>query len=824
MEELLGKLTLPEKIALLSGQDVWKTVPIERLGIPSLVMTDGPHGVRASNPETGRKIGPTTCFPTGVSMAATWNPELIERVGQALGEETLGMGCDILLGPCVNIVRGPLAGRNFEAYSEDPYLAGRTAVAWVHGLQSRQVGASLKHFACNNCEIERGRGSSVVDERTLREIYLPAFEATVKETQPWTVMCSYNRINGVYASQNDYLLNKILRDEWGFKGFVVSDWGANHTVVESVKGGLDLEMPGPAKYYGRLLTEAVYNWQIDESVIDNSVRRILRIIAMSGKLEPETTRPAGSVNSADHQDLARELAEEAITLLKNEGGLLPLDPGKVASLAVIGPNAAEARIGGGGSSYAIPPYRVSPLEALQARLGERVHIEYVPGCDNFVELPVVRGEWLSQPSGEGQGLKTEIFSGSDFGDTPDLVRTDASPELFVFASAPAEGISEREWCLRWTGSLTVPASGTYSFALTNTGRCRVYLDGEELIAHQAPDRSVFEPARKMATVTRDLNAGQPYDLRIEYVKSLKQDFASCRLAMAFTPRPEDDHRLEDAVALAGRSDVALLFVGMPEGFETEGWDRPHMELPGRQNELISAVIQANPRTIVVLNVGSPVAMPWVNEAPALLEAYYPGQEAGNAVVRVLLGEVNPSGKLSETFPVRLEDTPSYVNSAYPGVKEVHYGEGIFVGYRYYDAKGVEPLFPFGFGLSYTTFEYGNLQVPASVKPGEPVPVSLTVKNTGTTAGKEVVQIYVHDREASVPRPPKELKGFAKLALQPGETKTVTFSLDARALSFYDPDGKRWVAEPGEFEILAGSSSRDIRARGTFLLAANQAAA
>jgi beta-glucosidase len=660
IEDLLSQLTLKEKVALLSGTDTWHTAAIERLGIPPLTMTDGPHGVRAPHPKGGRVVGPATAFPTGISMAASWNPELVEQVGVALGEETRAMGCDVLLGPCVNIMRTPLAGRNFESYSEDPYLAGRIAVAWVKGVQSQRVGASLKHFACNNQETERFRGSSVVDERTLREIYLPAFESVVKEAGPWTVMCAYNRLNGVYASQHRYLLTEILKEEWGYDGVVVSDWAANHTTVESVAGGLDLEMPGPAKYYGQLLVEAVQYWQIDGALIDGAVRRMLRLLLRCGKLDDPTALPPGSVNTPEHQKLARSLAEEAITLLKNEAGLLPLDANTLQSMAVIGPNAAEARLGGGGSAYVEPPYRVSPLEGLQAKLGNRVEIRYEQGSGH------------------------------------------------------------------------------------------------------------------------------------------------------------EDDRISRAVELARASDVAIIFAGLPERYETEGRDRPDWELPGRQAELIQAVARANRKTVVVLNCGAPVAMPWIEDVPALVLAYYPGLEGGHAIANILAGEVNPSGKLTLTLPRRMEDNPTFLN--YPGRREVRYGEGIFVGYRYYDKLDVEPLFPFGHGLSYTTFEYSRLQVPAQVKMGEPVRVSVAVKNTGPVAGKEVVQLYIHDRQATLPRPPQELKGFAKLSLQPGEAQTVTFDLDQRALSFYDPERAQWVAEAGEFDILIGSSSRDIRARATFSLA------
>jgi beta-glucosidase len=808
IEDLLSKLTLKEKVALLSGQDAWHTVPIERLGIPSIVMTDGPHGVRADL-APGRVQGPATSFPTGVSMASSWNPELIERVGAALGEETRALGCHVLLGPCVNIVRTPLAGRNFESYSEDPYLAGRIGVAWVKGLQSRGVGASLKHYACNNQEIERMRGDSIVDERTLREIYLAQFETIVKEARPWTVMCSYNRVNGVYASQNHYLLNEILKGEWSFDGAVVSDWGANHTTVESVQGGLDIEMPGPAKYYGRLLVEAVHMWQIDEAVIEDAVRRILRLILRCGQLDD----PAGAVNTPEHQALARELAEESITLLKNDRRVLPLNRDKIKSVAVIGPNADEARIGGGGSSFLEPPYSVSPLDGLKARLGPAVKIGYEPGCDNTVEPPVLKPEYLVPAKGEGRGLWGEYFNNTDLSGKAEAERLDAKLDFWWLP--PPEGVSPEKFSVRWTGRLVAPGSGRHQIKLGTSGVARLYLDGKLLI-QTAPDPNAPPdwPVSAGAAYV-DMVAGRAYDLKVEYVKLAEIDWNGIRASFAFAPEPEKDDRLARAVELARQSDVAIIFAGMPTGFESEGGDRPHMDLPGRQNDLIQAVAAANPHTVVVLNCGSPVTMPWLDQVAALVLAYYPGQEGGNALANILLGEVNPSGKLSVTYPKRYEDNPTTIN--YPGTKEVHYGEGIFVGYRYYDQKGVEPLFPFGFGLSYTTFEYSALRLPDKVKAGEPVKVSVTVKNSGDRAGREVVQLYVADKAASLARPPKELKGFKKVFLKPGESTTVDFVLDQRALSFYDPYRKGWVAEPGEFEVLVGSSSRDIRAQGTFTL-------
>ncbi len=787
VEALLSQLTLKEKVALLSGLDIWRTVPIERVGLPSITMTDGPHGVRASRHEAARPVGPTTAFPTGVSMASTWNPDLIEKAAAALAEETRAMGCEVLLGPCVNIVRHPLAGRNFESYAEDPYLAGRIGVAWVKGLQSQGVAASLKHFACNNQEIERHRGNSVVDERTLREIYLAQFETVVKEARPWTVMCSYNRVNGVYASQHNTLLNEILRGEWGFDGLVVSDWNANHTIFESLQGGLDLEMPGPAKYYGNLLEEAVQNWQIEESTIDEAVRRVLKLIVRTGKLDGKQT--AGSVNTIEHQQLARDVAAEAMVLLKNDR-VLPLDRSTLTSIAAIGPSALGWQISGGGSSRVDPPHVIDPVTALQAKLGDRVKVEYAEGCDNHVELPTISGEF-----------KVEFFDNPRLEGEPAAARAEKTVNGGWWFATPDPAVKSMKYSARWSQTLKVAQTGRYAFGVRSSCEGQVFVDGHLIVESGQPDAVI------------DLEEGKEYAFKAEMKKTDDLVFGAMRVGMAY--RPDPDNRIQQAAELAARSDVAIVYAGYPENFETEGVDRPHMDLTGEQNELIAAVAKANPKTIVVLNVGSPVSMPWVNDVAAIVLAYYPGMDGAISLTNILCGEVNPSGRLTVTYPQALKDTPAFNN--YPGQRAVVYGEGIFVGYRHYEYREVEPLFPFGHGLSYTTFAYSEWTMPEVVKRGETVKMYVKVKNTGAVAGKEVAQLYVRDVHASVQRPVKELKGFAKVALLPGEEKTVAFELNERALAYYDPDRAAWVAEPGEFEVLIGSSSRDIRLKAKFEL-------
>ncbi len=661
IESLLKQMTLEEKVALLAGVDFWRTHAIERLGIPAIKVTDGPHGARTMDNVDPNRTIPATCFPTAVGMAATWNTDLIHRVGAALGEEARARGCAVLLGPCVNIHRSPLGGRNFESYSEDPYLSSQMTVAIVKGIQSKKVSACVKHFALNNSEYQRMTISSEVDERTKREIYFPSFEKAVKEAGTWSVMCSYNKVDGTFASENRRLLTEILKDEWGFEGLVVSDWYATHSTVPAANAGLDLEMPGPARFFGEALVKAVKEGQVDVKTIDDKVRRILGVMVNTGALEGNISDTEKNKEFPNHGKLAREVAEEAIVLLKNDNRPLPLDKKKLKTIAVIGPNAASAVIQGGGSAQVTPYYKVTPLDAIKILGGDSVKIVYELGYD------------------EAQ-----------------------SPDL-----------------------------------------------------------------------------------------------------------------LDKAVKAAASADVAIVFVGTTEKHESEGFDRKDMNLPLGQDELVSRVAKANSKTIVVLNNGSPLAMPWLDKVPAVLEAFFPGQECGNAIAAVLFGLVNPSGKLPDTFPRRFEDNPAF--PYYPGENDkVVYGEGIFVGYRYYDTKNVTPLFPFGHGLSYTSFEYSHLKVsPAKAK--DKIKVSIDVTNTGKVAGKEVVQVYVSDVASTAPRPPKELKAFQKVALAPGEKKQVEFTLTKEAFSFYDVKLKDWVAEPGDFEILVGSSSRDIRAKGKVTL-------
>ena len=651
IKELVGKMTLQEKASMCSGADFWHTEAVHRLGIPASMVSDGPHGLRKQDQE-GDHLGvndsiKAVCFPAGCGTAASFNRELLTQMGETIGNECQAEGISVILGPAVNIKRSPLCGRNFEYYSEDPLVATEMAGALIQGVQSKNVGTSIKHFLANNQETRRMSGDSRVDERTLHEIYLAAFEGAVKKQKPWTVMCSDNKINGTYAAENHKYLTETLRDEWGFDGYVMSDWGAVNNRVEDLKAGLDLEMPTSLGANDKLIVGAVQSGALKESVLDAAVERILNIVF---RYEENRDKNAVWDKDKDHE-MARKVAEETIVLLKNDN-ILPLN--EKDDIAFIGKYAETPRYQGGGSSH-INSHKVTSV------------MDAVSGMSNIVY---------------------------------------------------AQGYRDEE------------------------------------------DKT-------------------------------------------------DEKLLAEAIEAAKKAKVAVIFAGLPDAFESEGFDRKHMSMPDCQNELIEKVAAVQPNTIVVLHNGSPVEMPWVNQVKGIVEAYLGGQAVGGAVCDILFGKVNPSAKLPETFPLKLEDNPSYLSYFGEG-DVVEYREGIFVGYRYYDKKKMDVLFPFGYGLSYTTFEYSDLKVDKeSMKDTDAMTVSVNIKNTGNMAGKEVVQLYVADKESTVIRPVKELRDFAKVELAPGETKTVTFTLDKRAFAYYSVKIHDWHVETGEFDILIGKSSRDI---------------
>lgn len=650
IKKIVNEMTLEEKVGMCSGYDFWHLKGIKRLNIPSVMMSDGPHGLRKQK-DGADHLGindsiEAVCFPAGCATACSFDRDLLYRLGEALGDECRAENVSIILGPSVNIKRSPLGGRNFEYFSEDPYLSSQMAIHHIKGVQSRGVGASLKHFAANNQENRRMTASSVIDERTLREIYLPSFELAVKEAKPWTVMTSYNRLNGTYTSEDSRLLIDLLRKEWGFDGYVVSDWGAVNNRVAGLEAGMDLEMPGSNGTNDRLILDALLEGRLDESLLDTTVSRILEKI-----FEFLDNRQEVRVNLEAHHQLARQIANESAVLLKNDGAL-PLHP--TSKIAFIGELAVNPRYQGGGSSH-INSFKVS---------------------------------------------------------------------------------------------------------------------------------SALEAGIKLAPITY----AQGYEINVEET---------------------NDCLLREAIEVAKRSESVVIFAGLPDSFESEGYDRTHMQLPKAQNELIAKVAAVQPNTIVVLYNGSPVEMPWVNDVKGILEMYLAGQAVGESTVDLLFGVANPCGKLAETFPVRLQDTPTYLN--YKVINdEVHYGEGIFVGYRYYDTKEIPVLFPFGHGLSYTQFKYSNLELSHhELIDIDELTVSLDITNTGTVAGKEIVQLYVSDHTHTTIRPKKELKNFMKIELQPGETKRISMTLDKRSFSWYNPKISDWDLATGQYNIQIGKSSSDI---------------
>ena len=801
IDELLQQMTIEEKISMLAGADLWHSVPVPRLGIPQFRVTDGPNGARGA----WGSMGPSSvATPVGIALGATWNPDLVEKVGNVLGDELKAKGAHILLAPTVNIHRTPIAGRNFECYSEDPFLSGMLASAYIKGIQSKNVGACIKHFVANDQEYERFSISSEVDERTLREIYLEPFRIAIRNAKPWAVMSAYNRVNGTYACENDHTLLEILKGEWKYEGMVMSDWFGTYD-KDVPNGGLDLEMPGAARWMSEEhVKRALDDGPLTEEMLDDKVRRLLRVIETARLFANPELQPERAENKPGHRKIIREAAREAIVLLKNNG-TLPLK--KVKSIAVIGPNAQTAQILGGGSSSVTPHYAISPFEGIKNRAGDKIKVQAAPGCFIYKTLPAPAPETLSTADGR-RGLRLRLFNGTEFGGEP-VYQDITTRTQYGWFENTVPNVDQEAFSLVLEGSFTPQESGMQTLALSMVGWGKLYLDEKLIIDHTADS----DMARQL-TADLKLEGGKAYPLRIEY--SWKGNPRWRSLSFGHQP-PHAKDLIAEAVKLARNSDVVVVVAGLTHEWESEGFDREDMKLPGAQDELIERVVKANRNTIVVLNAGSPVEMPWIDKVPAVLQLWYNSQEQGNALADVLFGDVNPSGKLPTTFPVRLQDNPAYIN--YPGENgKVRYGEGIFVGYRYYDKKEIEPLFPFGHGLSYTTFQYSNLRLSAkSLTPNELLKVRLDVTNSGKVTGKEVIQLYVRDVNATVARPPKELKAFAKVELAPKQTKTISFTLDREAFWFFDVAANTWNIEAGDFEILIGSSSRDIRLRETFVL-------
>lgn len=817
VEDLFGRLTPDEKLALLGGTS-FPTQPIPRLGLPAIGMIDAGQGARGGIPATE---GFATAFPSGVAMASTWDPALIGRVARAIGEETRhkGPGSQVLLGPAVNIHRSPLGGRDGEYFSEDPFLAARLAVGYIQGMQGTGVSACIKHFACNNHEYDRFNMNVVVGERALREIYLPAFEAGVKEAKVWMVMSSYNKLNGTYATANRFLLTDVLKKCWGFDGLVTSDWGAVHE-TGFVQAGNDLEMPDHEWSKPEKLKAALADGSVTQAAVDDSVHRYLRTAIRVGLLDgPPAVPDPKMVNSDAHRRVAYEAATQGIVLLKNQDHFLPLDRAKVRSLAVIGEPARHLQYGALGSPVVYPLRATELLDGLRAKLGPGATVRaaagravgepvagdaLTPGGEYAAQLGCVLVQSVSGGTATtvsehpAHGFVAEYFRNRDLAGPPKLVRVEEEINLFDQPS-PLPGFQREDYSARWTTRLVAPASGTYTFTFAGDDGYRLFIDGKALI-----DEWAHPNGKKSAEI--DLEAGRTYDLRAEFF----QAGGEVRAQLSWLLPGQTAYAA--AVDAARQSEVVILAVST-EHMEGEGRDRPSMDLPDHQADLIRAVVAANPRTLVVLNNGTPVTMAdWLDRVPGLIEAWLPGQEGGAALADIVFGDVNPSGKLPDTLAARRTDYPDAPN--FPGQHaEVRYDEGIYVGYRHFDKKDIEPLFPFGFGLSYTTFACRNLRLSQDAfRPGDTVIVSVDVTNTGTRAGAEVVQLYVHDPEPKLDRPVRELKGFTKLELAPGATKNVRLAVRARDLAYFDETGHQWKADAGKYDIEVGTSSRELPQR------------
>jgi len=794
-DSVLQKLNLEDCINLISGCDGMQSPGIPRFGIPPLKMTDGPFG-----PHWNKAPG----FPVGVCLAATWDTAAVFQAAQLMGKCTYAQGRNTLLGPCVNIQRTPTGGRNFESYSEDPWLASRMVVSVVKGLQSEHVIPVVKHFALNNNEWNRHLSDVVVDERTLHEIYLPAFKAAVEEAGALGIMSSYNKIRGVHASEQKYLLGDILKKDWGFKGIVVSDWVSVYSTPGSVKAGLDIEMPSPQFFSRDSIMKYIDSGLITRDEIYDKARRNLYVRFASG-LFNSVKADISVLNSVSTNRFVRALAEDGITLLKNEGNILPFKRGKIKSVAVIGPNAADLQSGGGGSSYIEPFYKVSPLEGIRIAAGKNIDVQYSPGDTlDYQMINTVPQSCLIQPDGKNPGLAAEYYNNSTLSGEPVYSCVDTTINFTWFDQAPAPGMGRKNYSTRWKGFLVPRYSGWYILKFQTNNDGMVYLDNQPVI-----DRLGRMDATPIV-MRKYLEAGRKYALRVEiFVPGTGGQAIFGWIPPVKTKTSVNAERIKEAVELARNSDVAVVCVGWGKMFETEGYDKEEgLTLPGFQEELIQAVTAVNSNTVVVINSGTSVFMNhWESKVKGMVMAYYPGHEGGNALASILFGDVNPSGKLPFTFIADSAQAPAFKN--YMNViPKINYEEGIYVGYRFIDKNRLIPRFPFGYGLSYTTFSMLNATAKSL---GENCfDITVSVKNTGKMAGKEVVQLYVSNQNHRIEMPVKELKAFSKVMLQPNELIEVHLKLPAKAFMYYNVNQKKWVTDKGKFKLLIGDSSQNIQ--------------
>ena len=797
IDQIIKTLTLDEKVSLLSGFNSWYTNKIEKKNIPSIKMSDGPNGVRGDS-NSGKS---SACFPCAISIGSTWDLSLIKDIGVALGEEAQAKDVDVLLGPTINIHRHPLGGRHFESFSEDPFLTGKIATNYVQGVQSKNVAACLKHFVGNDTEYERHSISSNIDAQTLREIYLLPFEMGIKEGNAKVVMSAYNKLNNIFCSSHQDLLIKILKKEWGFDGYVVSDWGAALETIENANGGLDLEMPGPSNVWGKALIDAVEASEVSEKLIDDKVKRILTVAEFSNRFQKPQIKAEQAIDQPKHRLLLRKAAADGMVLLKNEGSL-PLKK-NIKKLAVIGPNALEAQIIGGGSASLRPHYQIHPLEAVQERLGHETEILYSKGCHTHKYLPKINEELME----EKDGFLVEYFDGNQFDKNLILEERLTGSKFWVFEGFAKDVISKEERpdiSVRFSCTYKPDISGLHEFEIFGIGKCRLLIDGNELIDNWTsidPGEAFFTFGSASKKGVTNLQKGEAYKIEVQYKfeGSFPAVYIGCQA-------PDEVDIFQEALETASHADDVILIVGTNSDWETEGNDRADFNLPANQNKLIEAILEANQNTVVVINTGSPIHMPWEKKAKAIIQTWFAGQEFGNALVDILSGEVNPSGKLPTTFPVKIEDTPAYKN--YPGKDlQMNYEEKLLVGHRWYEANSMKPLFCFGHGLSFTSFNYQNLEV--TTGSDFVVTCKFEIQNTGDISGLEIAQCYVGFASPLPGEPYKTLQGFVKEEIGANELKKVEVKLGPRNFSFWSVETNTWQIREGSYQILIGSSSENI---------------
>ena len=798
-DALLAKLTLEQKIKLIGGVDGMFTYAMPQIGLPRLKMSDGPVGVRV--------WGPSIAYAGGIGLAASWDPALARKVGVGLGQDARARGVHILLGPGVDIYRSPMNGRNFEYFGEDPYLGGQIAVGYIEGVQSQRVVATIKHYDANNSEYDRHGTNSIIDQRTLREIYLPIYEAAVKQAHVGAFMDSYNLINGEHATQNKFLNVDVLRKDWGFRGIMMSDWGATYDGIAAANAGLDLEMPSARYMNAKTLLPAIKAGKVSEATINEKVRRILRVAVRFGWLDHDQQDLSLPLYNPDSVATALQSAKESMVLLKNEGHLLPLDLSKVHTIALIGPDAFPANASAGGSGHVTAIAPVSFLEGLTHSL-PHTKILWNSGVKDLADLLSSRraaNNFTTDAQGAHPGLTQEEFDSGTISGRPDRVHVVRGVQIWGgIQYAPP---SSKKLAVRWSGYYTAKTSGPQEFIVGSIARdtYQLYVNGKKVL-EGLPGRG--EPQ----SVEINLAAGQAVPVRLDYQPERSV------IRIGFNALPAADMLDSNAKKVAAMADVVVLAVGFNSQTEGEGHDRTYALPPG-QEALIKAITAANPHTVVVLTSGGSVATSdWLDHVPAFLEAWYGGSEAGTALADVLTGRVNPSGKLPITWWKRVQDNPTWNNYYEPaGSRDVYYREGVFLGYRAYGHNGqAAPLYPFGFGLSYTTFAFSNLSVsPTTASPNGPITVSFDVKNTGKRAGNEVAEVYISDPSATVPRPEVELKGFQRVTLGPGEATHVSFKLDKRSLAYWDVKSNGWKVDPGTFVVSVGDSSENLPLKEKF---------